>query len=481
MSTLSVATSPRCTIAKMSSRRAPPARLIGCLRFAVRRRKARASATVRAVFSSGATRSSSPASGTSSSPSTSTGTDGPASTIDSPRSSNSARTLPHAPPATIGSPTRSVPLSTSAVTTGPRPGSRFDSSTSARAGAFGFAVELLELGDQQQRLEQLVDTLTGGRGDVEDDRVAAPGLGYEPLLDELLAHARRVGVVTVDLGDRHDDRHVGGPRVADRLHRLGHHAVVGGDDEHRDVGRTRAACTHGGERLVARRVDERDRVAVVDGLVRADVLGDAARLARDDVGVADVVEQRGLAVVDVAHHGDDRRARLEQRFVELVVVAEHRLQLELGLLARLDEQHLGAERLGDEVDHLVGERLRAGDHLARVEEQAHEVGRGAVQLGRELLDGAAPLDDDLALGHRRVERRELRERRGTEILEVATTTLLAPGPLTLGAGTTSAASGATGTSAARTTSATSRTAGTAPTGTPRTRAPKPPPPRPPGR
>ena len=76
---LSVATSPRCTIAKMSSRRAPPARLIGCFRLAARRRWARASATVRAVFSSGATRSSSPASGTSSRPSTSTGTDGPAS------------------------------------------------------------------------------------------------------------------------------------------------------------------------------------------------------------------------------------------------------------------------------------------------------------------------------------------------------------------------------------------------------------------
>ena len=99
------------------------------------------------------------------------------------------------------------------------------------------------------------------------------------------------------------------------------------------------------------------------------------------------VEQRGLAVVDVAHDGDDRRARLEQRVVFfVVVVAEQRLQLELCLLAGLDEQHLGAERLGDQLDHLVGQRLRAGDHLARVEQEAHEVGGGAVQLGRELLD-----------------------------------------------------------------------------------------------
>ena len=77
-------------------------------------------------------------------------------------------------------------------------------------------------------------------------------------------------------------------------------------------------------------------------------------------GVADAVEQRGLAVVDVTHHGDDRRARLEQRLVVfVVVVAEHREELDLLLLAGLDEQHLGAERLGDQLDHLVGERLRA--------------------------------------------------------------------------------------------------------------------------
>ena len=44
-------------------------------------------------------------------------------------------------------------------------------------------------------------------------------------------------------------------------------------------------------------------------MIGADVLRDAARLAGDDVGLPDVVEQRGLAVVDVAHDGDDRRTR----------------------------------------------------------------------------------------------------------------------------------------------------------------------------
>jgi hypothetical protein len=53
-------------------------------------------------------------------------------------------------------------------------------------------------------------------------------------------------------------------------------------------------------------------------LVGADVLRNSARLARRHVGLADRVEQRSLAVIDVAHHGDHRRTRhLEHRPVVL--------------------------------------------------------------------------------------------------------------------------------------------------------------------
>ena len=55
------------------------------------------------------------------------------------------------------------------------------------------------------------------------------------------------------------------------------------------------------------RVDEGDELAVVLHLVGADVLRDAAGLAGRHGGVADGVEQARLAVVDVAHDGDDRR------------------------------------------------------------------------------------------------------------------------------------------------------------------------------
>ena len=47
--------------------------------------------------------------------------------------------------------------------------------------------ELLDLGHEQDRLEQLVDADARGRRDVDDDRVAAPRLGHELALDQLLA------------------------------------------------------------------------------------------------------------------------------------------------------------------------------------------------------------------------------------------------------------------------------------------------------
>ena len=128
-----------------------------------------------------------------------------------------------------------------------------------------------------------------GRGDVEHDRLTAPLLGHQLLLGELLAHAGRVGVLAVGLGDRDDDRHLGRARVRDRLDRLRHHTVVGRDHEDRDVGDLRAARTHRGERLVAGRVDERDAAIAAVDLVRTDRLRDAAGLTRDDVRVAGCV------------------------------------------------------------------------------------------------------------------------------------------------------------------------------------------------
>ena len=231
------------------------------------------------------------------------------------------------------------------LTTGPRPGSSWDSITVPEAGGVGIGAELLQLGDQQDHVEQVVEPLVGLGRDVAVDGVAAPVLGGEAVGGELVADPVGLGALLVDLVDRDQDRHVGGAGVVDRLFGLRHDAVVGGDDDDGDVGDLGAAGAHRGEGGVARRVEEGDRLLVVVDLVGADVLGDAAGLAGGDLGLADRVEQRGLAVVDVAHDRDHRRAVVEA----LLGV------LELGRLGLL----VGG---GDDLDLavvLVGDRLRS--------------------------------------------------------------------------------------------------------------------------
>ena len=225
-------------------------------------------------------------------------------------------------------------------------------------------------------------------GDVDEDRRPAPLLGLQPELRQLGAHALGIGVGAVDLVDGDDDRHLGGLGVVDRLHRLRHDAVVGGDDEHDDVGDAAGAGAHGGERLMARRVEERDGAAVVadDRLVGADVLRDAAGLAGDDARLADRVEQARLAVVDVAHDRDDRRARDEilGRVVEGLLGRD--------LVGGARDRDLALELGADHLDGLVRERLRDADELAEAHHDLLDLRGRDAQCGREVLDRDAGAD-----------------------------------------------------------------------------------------
>ena len=83
---------------------------------------------------------------------------------------------------------------------------------------------------EEDHVEQLGDALLALRRHRNDDRVAAPVLGREPVIPELLLDAFGVRVGLVDLVDGDEDRHFRGARVVDGLDRLRHDAVVGGDD-----------------------------------------------------------------------------------------------------------------------------------------------------------------------------------------------------------------------------------------------------------
>ena len=226
--------------------------------------------------------------------------------------------------------------------------------------------------------------------------VAAPLLRLEAELRHLRADAVGLRALLVDLVDRDDHRHLGGLRVVDGLARLRLHAVVGRHHDHRDVGDLGAAGAHRREGLVARRVEERDDLVVgrVD-LVGADVLGDAAGLARGHLGLADRVEQRRLAVVDVAHDRDDgRRAargpRRRRRTSGSVVL----------LVGDVDDLDLLVELVGEDLDRVVGQRLGERGHLPQLHELLDDLGDGDAQVLGDVLDRRAGVDlDDVRLQH----------------------------------------------------------------------------------
>ena len=251
------------------------------------------------------------------------------------------------------------------------------------------------VGGQQHRFFQRLDVGALLGGDVDEHRVAAEILCHQTIFGELAADLGRVGAFLVDLVDRHHDRHIGRLRVVDGLHRLRHHAVVGGDHQDRDVGGLGTTGTHGGERLVTRGVDEGDQplaaLEVDADLVGTDVLGDAAGLALADSGIPDGVQQPGFTVVDVTHHGHHRRTLFEVVLAALVLAVgevEGLQQLAVFVLRAddLDDVvHLAAEQL----ESLVADRLGGRDHLAEVEQRLHQGRRVGVDLVGEVAQRCA--------------------------------------------------------------------------------------------
>ena len=273
---------------------------------------------------------------------------------------------------------------------------RLDDRAGRLGGRVGAQVEL-GVGDEQDALEQIVEAFGLLRRDTRDLDVPAPLLRLQPFGRELAQHTVGVRVGKIDLVDGDDDRHLSGAGVVDRLLGLRHHAVVGGDDEDGDVGHLGAAGAHRREGLVAGRVEEGDAPAVVVGLVGADVLRDPAGFRRHDRRLANRVEQRRLAVVDVAHDRDDRRPCAEQ--VVCVLVG---LGLDVVVVGVLD-RHLTPELGCDQLHLVVGQRLGGGLHRAEVHQQLDDLRHRDPERLREVAQRDAGFDgrragrrDDLA-------------------------------------------------------------------------------------
>ena len=113
-------------------------------------------------------------------------------------------------------------------------------------------------------------------------------------------------------------------------------------------------------------------------VVGTDVLRDATCLAGDDIGLADVVEQRRLAVIDVTHDGDNRGAWHEVLFVVLFLAD---CCADFGA----DVLRSEAELFGDEIDGLGIHTLIDADHDADAHASGDNLRDGNVHHRGELV------------------------------------------------------------------------------------------------
>ena len=307
-----------------------------------------------------------------------------------------ARTRPKLAPATSASPTSQRAALDQDAHDRPAPGVELGLDHGARGHRVAVGLQLLQVGDELDRVEQAVEALARLRADVHELDLSAPLRWLQPVLGQFGAHPLWLGALLVDLVHRHHDRHFRRLGVVDRLLGLRLDAVVGGHHDHGEVGHPRPAGAHRREGLVAGRVEEGDRLAAVVDLVGADVLGDAPGLAGGDLGLADRVEQRGLAVVDVAHDRHHRRAIDEI----LLAVLEHRLHLDV--VGGVDDLDLLVEFVRQHLDRIVGERLRECRHLAEHHQLLDDLRHRHAQVLGDVLDRGARVDSDQVRGlHRR--------------------------------------------------------------------------------
>ncbi len=267
-------------------------------------------------------------------------------------------------------------------------------------GAVGVGLQLTHLGGQDDHFQQAVYAHAGLGGDGAADGVAAPLFADETVLGQLLLDALGVCLGLIHLVNGNDDRNLSGLGVVDGLHGLGHDAVVGGDDQNGDVRDHGTTGTHGGKCLVAGGIQEGDGRAVHIDLVSADVLGDAAGLALSNLGVPDIVQQRSLAVVHVAHDHHDGGAGDQVLLFVLGGVDELFFDGDDDFLL-----HLAAQLHGDQGGSIIVDDLRQGGHDAQLHELLDDLSAGLLHAGGQLthadlvgnLDGEGGLLGNLQL------------------------------------------------------------------------------------
>ena len=203
---------------------------------------------------------------------------------------------------------------------------RLDDGTCCTTVRVSLQVEHISL--KEHLVEQIVNTDTLLGTDFLALILTTPLLNEQVHVSQVLTDTVWVSTWLINLVDCEYHWHTGSLRMSDSLFGSRHHRVIGCDDDDGDIGSLGTTGTHGGKRLVTWSIKEGYLATAFQGhTIGTDMLGNTTRLTGNHIGIADIVEQRGLTMVYVTHHGYDWSTR--NQVVLIILFLAHGL-LNLG-------------------------------------------------------------------------------------------------------------------------------------------------------
>ena len=126
-------------------------------------------------------------------------------------------------------------------------------------------------------------------------------------------------------------------------------------------------------------------------LISADMLGDAAGFFRRDIGLAQGIKQRGFAVIDMAHDGDNRRTRLRDCRIVFFVIGQDVFDVAFG-----DALEFMAEFADHQLGRIGVDGLRGGDHHAEFHQHFDDIDGALGHAVGQFLHGNGFGNNDVA-------------------------------------------------------------------------------------
>ena len=141
-----------------------------------------------------------------------------------------------------------------------------------------------------------------------ENSAAAPILGNQLILGQLLLYSVYIGAGLIDLVDCNNNLYLCCLCMVNCLNGLGHNAVVCSNNQNCNICRLGAAHTHSGKCLMSRCIQESNLLSPYIYSISTDVLGNSSCLSGGYIALSDCIQKRGFTMVNMAHNADNRRS-----------------------------------------------------------------------------------------------------------------------------------------------------------------------------